>query len=85
MELLGERLELYRDLSIELLDRSTRNDKSVFEKEMKIKEGIDLLMKREPEGMKVFSCWTCNEFGNFSSTFPKRVRKSRKSSFYDED
>ena len=35
--------------------------------------------------MEIFACWTCKEFGHFSSTCPKRVRKTRKSFLSDED
>ena len=35
--------------------------------------------------MQIFVCWTCKEFGHFLSRCPKRVRKSRKSSLFDED
>ena len=35
--------------------------------------------------MKVFTCWTCNEFGHFSYTCPKRIKKNRKISLSDED
>ena len=42
-------------------------------------------MKREPEGMEIFVCWTCKEFGLFLSRYPKRERKSRQSSLFDED
>ena len=34
--------------------------------------------------MDLFCC-TCNVFGHFSCRCPKRVKKTRKSSFYDED
>lgn len=73
-ELLGERLQLCIQLSIEFLDRNKSKDRYRSKEDMKIKQGIDLLMKREPEGMEFFSCWICNEFGNFSSTCPKRIR-----------
>ena len=47
MKLLGERSELGTKLSIEFLDRGISKDRSRSEEDMKIKEGIDLLMKRE--------------------------------------
>ena len=42
-------------------------------------------MKREPEGMEIFVCWTCKEFGHFSSRCRERVIKSTKCSLSDED
>lgn len=68
-----------------LKNRSTRKDKSRSKEDIKIKEGIYLLTKREPEGMKNFVCWTCKYFGHFSSRCPKRLRKTRKNSLSDED
>ena len=85
MDPLGKISKLYIDLSIEFLDRGTRKDRSRSEEDMEIKEGIDLLMKREKEGMEIFACWTCNEFGHFSSTCHKRIMKSRKISLPNED
>ena len=47
-------------------------------KDMKIDEGIALLVKRELEGEKNFKCWTCKEYGHFASKCPKRVKKFRR-------
>ena len=77
MELLDMRSELCTYLSIEFLDRGTSKDKFRSKENMKIKEGIDLVMKREKEGMNFFSCWICNEFGNYASTCPKRIMYPR--------
>ena len=35
-------------------NRGTSEDRSRFKEDMKIKEGIDLLMKGEPKGMEFF-------------------------------
>ena len=32
-------------------------------------------MRRKKYGKKIFKCWTCNEFGHFSSKCPKREKK----------
>ena len=32
-------------------------------------------MWEEPDGKKIFKCWTCNEFGHYASKFPKRDKK----------
>ena len=64
MEILGELSELCTKLSIEFQDpesfcciqknRGTSKDRFISEEDKKVKEGIDLLMKREPEGMEFF-------------------------------
>ena len=94
MEILGELSDLCKEQSIEFLDpkffcciqknKSTSKDRSRSEEDIKIKEGIDLLTKREPEGMKIFVCWICKEFGHFSSRCPKRLRKARKNLLSDQ-
>ena len=95
MKILGELLDFCKEQSIEFSDQesfyciqkksSTSKYRSISKEDIKIKEGIDLLTRREPKGMKKFVCWTCKEFGHFSSRCPKRVRKYRKSSLSDED
>ena len=88
-------MEICKELSIEFPDpesfcciqknRSTSKNRSRSKEDKKIKEGIDLLMKRELEGMEIFVCWTSKEFGHFSSRCPKRVIKYRKISLSNED
>ena len=61
MELLGETSEMCKELRIEFPNPksfcciqkniSTSKDRFKYEEDMKIKEGIDLLMKRESKGM----------------------------------
>ena len=95
MKLLGEISKFCIELRIDFLDleffcclqknRSTRIDRSKSKEDMKMKEGIDLLMKRDPKGMEIFVCWPCKEFGHFPSKCPKRVRKTRKSLLSDKD
>ena len=67
-----------------LLSRSTSvsgdyasNKRSRNEEDKKIEEGIALLLKREPDGKKIYKCWTCQEYGHFASKCPKRVKKYR--------
>lgn len=95
MEFLGEISKLCIEQKIEFLDpksfcyiqnnRSSNKDKSRSEEDKKIKEGIDLVMKRELEGIKICVCWICKEFGHFSFRCSTRVRKIRKSSLSDDD
>ena len=40
---------------------------SRFKEEIKIKEGVALLVRREKGGKKIFKCWTCNEFHHYAS------------------
>ena len=63
-----------------MLTRSASRDyasssQTRVEEEHKIEEGLSRLMKREPKGNKIYKCWTCNEYGHYSSKCPKRVRK----------
>ena len=53
------------------------SSRSRNEEDKKIEEGIALLVKREPDGKKIFKCWTCQEYGHFASKCPKRVKKYR--------
>ena len=95
MEIPGELSSLFKEQIIEFTNpeyfcfikenRSTRKDRSRSQEDMKIKESIDLLMKREPEGMDIFLCWTCKEFGHFLFRWLKRVRKTRKSARFDDE
>ena len=32
-------------------------------------------MRRELKGNKIFKCWTCKEYGHYSSKCPKKVKK----------
>ena len=34
-------------------------------------------MEREKYGKNIFKCWTCNEYGHYTSKCPKRERKGR--------
>ena len=62
MEILGELLDLCKEQNIGFTDpesfyyiqikNNTSEDRSKIEDDTKIKGGIDLLTKREPEGMK---------------------------------
>ena len=36
----------------------------------KIEEGINLLVRREKDGKKIFKCWTCDEYGHYASKCP---------------
>ena len=93
MEILGELSNLCKEQSIDFSNpesfyciqenRSTIKDRSRSKEDIKIKEGIDLLMKREPKCMNNFF-WTCNEFGHFSTRCPKRLRKTRKNLLSDK-
>ena len=49
-----------------------------FEEDMKIDERNAPLVKREPEGKRIFKCWTCKEYGHFASNFPKRENKHKR-------
>lgn len=51
------------------------NNRSRFDKDKKIEEGISLLVRRELDHKKIFKCWSCDEFGHYDSKFPKRVKK----------
>ena len=63
------------------LSRSaTRGDfssSSRSKEDKKIEEGIALLVRRETDGKKIFKCWTCDEYGHFTSKCPKREKKFR--------
>ena len=48
------------------------------DEDKKIEKGLALLMKREPKGKTIFKCWTFNEYGHYSSKFPKRAKKFKK-------
>ena len=95
MEILGQLLDLCKEQNIEFTDlgsfcciqrkNNTSEDRSKTEDDTKIKEGIDLLTRREPEVMKFLVCWTCKEFGHFSSKCPKRLRKSRRNFLSNKD
>ena len=62
MNLLGETSKMCKEVTIEFLDpksfcciqknRSTSKDRFRSKEDKKMKKGIDLLMKREPEGME---------------------------------
>lgn len=89
IEILGELSYLCKEKSIEFTNlesfyciqgnNSTSTNEARSKEDIKVKEGIDLLTKMELEGMKFFVCWTCKEFGHFSSKCPKRLRKTKKS------
>ena len=49
------------------------NKKSKEEK--KIDEAVALLVRRGKWGKKIFKCWTCDEYGHYTSKFPKREIK----------
>lgn len=51
-------------------DWATKN-----EEQRKIDEVLALLVKRQPKGKKVFTCWTCKVFSHFSYQRLKRERK----------
>ena len=46
------------------------SNKEKYEEDVKIEEGIALLVKRELEGEKIFKSWTCKEYGHFASKCP---------------
>lgn len=52
-----------------------RNNISRSEEDRNIEEGITLLVRRKPDGKKIFKCWTFNEFCHYASKYPKRVKK----------
>ena len=47
------------------------------EEDKNIDEVLALLMKREPEVETFFACWTCKELVHYSSSCPKRERKTK--------
>lgn len=53
----------------------TSNSRSRSKEERKINKWIMLLVRREPDGKNIFKYLTCNEFGCYTSKFPKRVNK----------
>lgn len=46
--------------------------RSRFEEDRRIEEGIVLIVRREPNGKRIFKCLTCNKFGHYVFKCPKR-------------
>lgn len=55
-----------------------RRNKSRSQEYKRIEEGISLFVRRELGSKIIFECWACNEFGHYTSKFPKREKKYKK-------
>ena len=64
-------LNIWPSLSRSTSARGDFASNKKFEEDRKIEEGAALLVRKGKGGKKIFKCWTCDEYGHYTSKCTK--------------